>query len=177
MRVVTYGAGCSLDGFITAADGAIDWLHMSRDVQAIMTESWAGTDTVLMGRKTWEVALAQGGGGASPGAITTYVFSRTLRSLDHPGAQLVSEPAGDFVRALKAETGRGIMVMGGGELARSLFAAGVIDEVGLNIHPILLGAGTPLFRDPGRRVPLELLESRVIDGGCVFSRYRVRQRR
>jgi dihydrofolate reductase len=63
--------------------------------------------------------------------------------------------------------------MGGGELARSLFAAGVIDEVGLNVHPVLLGSGAPLFRDAGRRITLELAESRVIDGGCVLSTYRV----
>ena len=64
-------------------------------------------------------------------------------------------------------------MLGGGELARSLFEAGVIDEVGLNIHPVLLGAGVPLFRDAGR-IPLELVESRTIDGGCVYSTYRVR---
>jgi hypothetical protein len=45
--------------------------------------------------------------------------------------------------------------------------------VGMNTHPILLGSGVPLFRDPGRRVALELSESRVIDGGCVLSTYRV----
>jgi dihydrofolate reductase len=63
--------------------------------------------------------------------------------------------------------------MGGGELAQSLFAAGVIDEVGLNVHPILLGSGVPFFRDAGRRISLELAESRVLDGGCVLMTYRV----
>ena len=63
--------------------------------------------------------------------------------------------------------------MGGGELAQSLFAAGVIDEVGLNVHPILLGSGVPFFRDAGRRISLVLAESKVIDGGCVLSTYRV----
>jgi dihydrofolate reductase len=63
--------------------------------------------------------------------------------------------------------------MGGGELAQSLLAAGVVDEVGMNVHPILLGDGVPFFRDPGRRVHLALNESRVIDGGCVLSTYRV----
>jgi dihydrofolate reductase len=85
----------------------------------------------------------------------------------------VSADAGAFVRDLKRRPGRGICVMGGGELARSLFAAGVIDEVGLNVHPVLLGAGVPLFHDAGR-IPLELIESRVIAGGCVLSTYRVR---
>ena len=186
MRTVTYGAACSLDGFITAADGSLDWLHFSNDVQQIMGDYWATIDTVLMGRKTWEVSVATSGGRkkASPKpktkprkphkpAITTYVFSRTLRPDDVDGAELVSDGAGDFVRALKRQPGKGICVMGGGILATSLLEAGVIDEVGLNAHPILLGAGIPLFGDPGRRVPLELRESRVLDGGCVYSIYRV----
>ena len=179
MRTVTYGAACSLDGFIAAADGALDWLHFSRDVQDIMAAYWATIDTVVMGRKTWAGAEAQGGGGGESGGpemagITTYVFSRTLREISG-GALLVSEDPGEFVRELRRQPGKGICVMGGGELAQSLFEADVIDEVGLNIHPILLGSGVPLFRDPGRRVPLELIESRTIDGGCVLATYRVRR--
>ena len=174
MRIVTYGAACSLDGFIAAPDGSMDWLHFSKDVQDFTAAYWATIDTMLMGRKTWEVAtrMGGGGGGAGGGGITTYVFSRTLTSVGH-GAHLVRDDAGEFVRRLKEQPGRGICVMGGGELAQSLLAAGVIDEVGMNVHPILLGNGVPLFRDPGRRVHLALNESRVIDGGCVLSTYRV----
>jgi dihydrofolate reductase len=137
-----------------------------------MSSYWASIDTLLMGRKTYEAAMAMGGGGGGGGGITTYVFSRTLTSVAK-GAHLVSENAGDFVRQLKEQPGKGICVMGGGELAQSLLAAGVIDEVGLNTHPVLLGSGTPFFRDPGRRISLELAEARVIDGGCVLSMYRV----
>ena len=180
MRIVTYGAACSLDGFIAAADGSIDWLHFSADVQRVTASYWATIDTMLMGRKTWEVANAMaadapgsdGPSGAMKG-ITTYVFSRTLSSAAVRDAHLVTSDAGEFVRDLKSQPGKGICVMGGGELAQSLFAAGVIDEVGLNIHPIILGAGVPFFRDPGRRVPLALKESRVIDGGCILANYLV----
>ena len=196
MRTVTYGAACSLDGFIAGADGSLDWLHFSRDVEGVMAAYWATIDTVLMGRKTWGGALEAGEKQAKPrkqrkqekerkegnrgkqanpfGGMRTYVFSRTLTEIPHPGVELVREDAGAFVRELKRHPGKGICVMGGGELARSLFEAGVIDEVGLNVHPILLGSGVPLFRDAGRRVALDLTESRVIDGGCVLSTYRVR---
>ena len=175
MRTVTYGAACSLDGFIAPPDGSMDWLHFSRDVQDVMAKYWETIDTMLMGRKTWEVAMAGAGGSGGGGSsgITTYVFSRTLRSVGH-GAHLVAEDPGEFVRRLKEQPGKGICVMGGGELAQSLFASGVIDEVGLNVHPILLGSGVPFFRDAGRRIALELTEARVIDGGCVLMNYRVR---
>jgi dihydrofolate reductase len=178
MRTATYGAACSLDGFIAGLDGSLDWLHFSLDVQRIMGDYWKTIDTILMGRKTWEVSAAAGGTGASgPGGIKTYLFSRTLRESPHPNVQLVSGQAAEFVRDLKGRKGKGICVMGGGELAQSLFQDDAIDEVGLNIHPILLGAGVPLFRDPGRRVPLTLLESRILDGGCVFALYAVRRGR
>jgi dihydrofolate reductase len=178
MRKVTYGAACSLDGFIAAADGGLDWLHFSKDVEQAMAAYWATIDTLLMGRKTYAFAAAQGGGASadattgSSGGMTTYVFSRTLTTIPGKGTHLVSTDAGEFVRSLKQQHGKDICVMGGGELAQSLLAAGVIDEVGVNVHPILLGAGTPLFRDAGR-VKLELMESRVIDGGCVLANYRV----
>ena len=173
MRIVTYGGACSLDGFIAGSDGALDWLHGSRDVNQIMSEYWSSIDTVLMGRKTWEDAVRRGGGGGSSAKIKTYVFSRTLEKLDAKGAELVREDAGEFVRRLKSRKGKGICLMGGGEFARSLFEADAIDEVGMNVHPVLLGAGVPMFLDPRHRVALELKESRTIEGGCVYSLYRV----
>jgi dihydrofolate reductase len=76
------------------------------------------------------------------------------------------------VRKLKRSRGKEICVFGGGDFARSLFEAGVIDEVGLNIHPVLLGSGIPFFHDAGR-VKLELLENRSIAEGCVYLLYKV----
>jgi dihydrofolate reductase len=178
MRKVTYGAACSLDGFIAGPNQEVDWLHMSKDVHEIMADYWARIDTLLMGRKTWEVAQAMGGSGASAGdssmmvGIESYVFSRTLSALPAGQGQLVRRDAGDFVRDLKRRPGKEICVFGGGELARSLFEAGVIDEVGLNVHPVLLGAGVPLFRDAGR-IKLKLSECRQIASGCVYMMYRV----
>ena len=176
-RKVIYGGACSLDGFFADRNGAVDWLHFSKDVAAIMERSWAATDTILMGRKTWEFAQAAGAGeGEMPGVTInrTYVFSRTLTKVPGKNTELVSSDAGEFVRRLKAQPGKDIMVMSGGNLAASLLQAGVVDEVGLNIHPLLLGAGVPAFLDPGSRVKLELTECRQLDGGCVFVNYRVR---
>jgi dihydrofolate reductase len=61
MRKVIYGGACSLDEFFAGPDGAVDWLHFSKDVQAIMARMWANIDTLLFGRKTWEFAVASGG--------------------------------------------------------------------------------------------------------------------
>ena len=173
MRKVTFGGGNSLDNFISGPGEAIDWLRWSDDAAAISAASFEGVDTILMGRKTFEFARKSGmGGGAYPG-VSSYVFSRTLESLPE-GVELVREDPAGFVRGLKSRPGGDILVMGGGELGSALLDGGVIDEIGLNIHPILLGAGTPLFHPMARRVELELIEARPIARDCVLVRYRVR---
>ena len=182
MRTVTYGAACSLDGFITGPDKALDWLHFSKDVSEVMAEYFKSIDTILMGRKTYVDSQALVAEESQPPddafkGIQTYIFSRTLEKLPDPRARLVRDDAATFVRDLKKQPGRGICVMGGGELARSLFEADLIDEVGLNIHPVLLGGGIPMFPAPGPRVSLKLLSSRVLSGGCVLANFRVQHRR
>jgi dihydrofolate reductase len=178
MRKVIYGGACSLDGYFAARDGAVDWLHYSKDVDAIMRQSWTQADTVLLGRKTWEFAQAHADGvpdDPSIAAVKSYVFSRTLKTIPDKKAELVTSDAGAFVRDLKSRPGKDILVMSGGNFAASLLKAGVIDEIGLNIHPLLLGGGPPAFLDPGDRVKLELTECRQLDGGCVLVRYTVKR--
>lgn len=174
MRTTTYGAACSLDGFITGPGESLDWLHWSNDAAEIMTKYWKAVDTILMGRKTWEISLKLGEPPIEMPSMHTYVFSRTLDHIDGEGVTLVKEDPADFVRSLKAAPGGDICLMGGSNFARSLLAAGVVDELGVNVHPVLLGSGVPLFLDAGHRIALELKESRTIDGGCVYSTYHVR---
>jgi len=101
--------------------------------------------------------------------------NRTQMGLPEGGATLVSDDEAGFIRELKRQHGKDVCLMGGGELARSLFDAGLIDEIGFNIHPVLLGSGIPLFHPMGRQVDLELLECRPFTNGCVLFRYRVKR--
>jgi len=178
MRRVIYGGAITLDGFLAGPAGELDWLHFSEEVQKIMQQSFSSADTVLMGRKTWAVSAPPEGAEDQTTApdmgISTYVFSRTLQSVPK-GVTLVREDAAGFVRELKQRPGKDIILMGGGELAQTLMAADLVDEVGLNIHPILLGSGVPAFRDPGHRVRLKLKESRQLDGGCILATYDVQR--
>ena len=171
MRKVTYGGAVSLDFYLAGPNEEIDWLRYSDDVAELMKESFRGVDAMLMGRKTWEFAQKMGGGPPMKG-VTTYVFSRSLKEVSG-GAELVSTDAPDFVRDLKAKEGGHILVMGGGELGTSLIDAGLVDEIGFSIQPVLLGGGIPAFRELSRRVELELVETRAIKPGCVLARYRV----
>jgi dihydrofolate reductase/uncharacterized protein YdhG (YjbR/CyaY superfamily) len=171
VRKVTYGAACSLDGYIARADGGVDWLHWSDDVQRLTAGYLSSVDTILMGRKTYDVARASGTG-AYP-SFANYVFSRTLQDDPEPGVQLVREDAAEFVAALKQQPGAEICVMGGGEFAQTLFENALVDEVGVNIHPVLLGDGIPLFQRLPRQINLELIRSEPLSGGCLYALYRV----
>jgi dihydrofolate reductase len=162
-RKVTFGVANSLDNYIARPDHAVDWLLWSDEVSALTSEYWHTIDTVLMGRKTYEAAVANGMT-AFPG-VRNYVISRTL----------AKAPAVEFVRELKAREGKGICVMGGGELARALLEADLVDEVGVNIHPVLLGSGIPLFHPLPRQIDLELIDSKVLKNGCVYLLYRVKR--
>ena len=176
MRKVTFGGANSLDNYIARTDGAYDWILWSKEAAAYMKAYWKTIDTMVMGRKTYEVAL-NNGGTSYLGGLKTYVFSRTLKDIPAKGVELIREDAAAFVRRLKKQQGKGICVMGGGELARSLFEADLIDELGFNIHPVLLGAGIPLFHEMKRQINLELLECQPFKNGCVLVTYRVKHRK
>ena len=172
-RKVTFGVANSLDNYIARPDHAVDWLLWSDEVSAITSEFWKSVDAVVLGRKTYEVAVANGMT-AYPG-VENYVVSRSMADAPDPAVEIVRGDAVEFVRELKARDGKAICVMGGGELARSLLEADLVDEVGVNIHPVLLGAGIPLFHPLSRQIDLELIDSKVLKTGCVYLLYRVKQ--
>jgi len=88
--------------------------------------------------------------------------------------EIISEDAAEFVRKLKVQEGKDICVMGGGLLAKSLFEANLIDEIGFNIHPVLLGSGIPLFHEMNHQIDLELIECKAFKNGTLMVSYRVK---
>jgi dihydrofolate reductase len=172
MRKVTFGGANSLDNCFARKDDAVDWLLWGEEVRSITETFWETIDTVVMGRRTYEVAL-RSGMSSYPG-VKNYVFSRTLKESPDKKVEIISDDAAEFVRTLKAQAGKDICVMGGGLLAKSLFEASLIDEIGLNIHPVLLGSGIPLFHEMNHQIDLELLDCKPFKNGCVYVSYRVK---
>jgi dihydrofolate reductase len=170
---LTFGGANSLDNYLARPDHAVDWLLWGDEAAAVMADFWKTIDTVLMGRKTYEVAARSGQEAGYPG-VKNYVFSRTLQADPGGGVTVVRTDAAEFVRQLKQQDGKDICLMGGGELARALFEAALIDEIGFNIHPVLLGSGIPLFHPMSRQIDLELRECRAFKNGCVYVSYRVK---
>ncbi len=177
MRKITFGGANSLDNYFAREDHSVDWLMWSDEAAELTKDFWKNVDTVLMGRKTFEIAQKMSGGKKQKGSggIKTYVFSRTLDKKDETeDYEIISENAEAFVRQLKEQKGKDICLMGGGNFAKTLFEAGLIDEIGFNIHPVLLGSGIPLFYKMKKQIELELIECKPFKNGCVYVLYRVK---
>jgi len=140
-----------------------------------MTDLWKSIDAIVVGRKTYDFARKIGKPWPAFPGVKNYLCSRTLRDIPDKHVQIISEDATAFVRKLKAEKGKDIFVMGGGELAKSLFEAGLIDELRMTIHPILLGSGIPLFLPMDRQIDWEMTESKAFKNGCVWVTYRLKR--
>lgn len=189
MRKLTYYVASTIDGFIAAADGTVDFFPVGGDHGPAITAQYPETlptrvrealgidatndtfDTVLMGRKTHDFGVKTGT--SSPYAhLRQYVVSTTLTESPDPAIELVQTDALETVRALKKEMGLGIWLCGGGELAHHLLPE--IDQIYLKLYPIVLGAGRPLFGTGGRAVePLtfRVTSSRVFNDGVAFVKY------
>ena len=169
-RLVRFGGAVSLDGYIAGPNGEYDWIVMDPDVDfSAMMKRY---DTFLIGRKTFDVMRAAGNAGEVPG-IESIVFSRTLSPADLPKTRVESDAAA-VVRELRAKPGKDIALFGGGELFRSLLAAGLVDQVEVAVVPVLLGGGIPLLPSPAPRVKLALRSQRVYEkSGTVRLEYDV----
>lgn len=173
MRPVRYNVAASVDGYIAGPRGDFDWIPMDPAVD--FGALFAKIDTVLLGRRSYEVVLAGGGPPWAPSA-RVYVFSRSLRAEDHPQVTIVAHDAGAVVASLRAEEGDGeIWLFGGGELFRTLLAEGQVDRVEVTVVPILLGAGVPLVQPGASRTPLVLAGTRTYPSGMVTLNYTVRR--
>lgn len=159
MRKVIYGGAMSLDGFIAGPQGEYDWIVMDPDID--FTALMGRFDTFLIGRKTFEVMRRMGNAAPPAPGIQNIVFSRTLRPADCPPGTILSDDAERAVADLRNKPGKDIALFGGGELFRSLLAAGLVDELHFNVIPVLLGGGIPMLPPPARRERLRLKEHRV----------------
>jgi dihydrofolate reductase len=168
-RRLRYQVAVSLDGFIADPNGGYDWIVMDPaiDFAALFKEF----DTAVMGRKTYDVTIAQGGDGAMPG-LDVVVFSRTLPATARAGFRISNEDPREIVSALKAKPGRDIWLFGGGILFRALLDAGLVDTVEVAVVPVLLGAGIPLL-PPGSTTKLVLADEKTLHSGIVVLAYSV----
>jgi len=168
MRKVILGVAVSLDGFIEGPNGEYDWCLTDQDYG--LKEFFNRIDTIFVGRKTYEMSLEMEGGGAGFPKFKEYIFSTTLDKVKE-GATLIKEDVKIKVEKIKTEKGKDIWLFGGAGLTTSLMNSGLVDELSLAVHPVILGGGKPLFSNIKDRINLTLIDTRTYSTGLISLTY------
>ena len=173
-RKVIVHIAASADGYIARPDGDLEWLTSRPAPKGFygMNAFMKTIDTLLLGRKTYEVSLQLGG--TFDKKTRTIVFSRHPAPPDAPsGVEFVSGAIGPIVNALREQPGKDLWLMGGGELIASFLDENAIDEFVISVIPVFIGDGIPLIARRHRHTRMDLQSVERFDDGLVQLHYRV----
>ena len=189
MRKLVYYVACTVDRFIAREDGSFDCFPFEGEHFSDLIRNFPDTipghareamgvretrnilfDTVLMGRKTYEVGLREGITSPYP-HLRQYLFSKSMSASPHDNVTLVSDDPLSVVKGLKEEDGLDIWLCGGAELAGALLPE--IDKLILKVNPVLIGSGIPLWSKPVTTRCLALTEMKSYNNGFVIMHYDV----
>jgi dihydrofolate reductase len=168
----------TLDGFVEGLNRDISW-HLDvwgDELERLSIDQLKSAGGLMFGRVTYELMAnhwpsATGAVADLMNALPKYVFSRTLTKSDWNNTQVFNAEASGTVARLKRESTKDIFLFGSSDLAASLVPHRLIDEFRIAVNPLILGGGTPLFKQ-GERVKLELLDSKAHSTGIVILRYK-----
>ena len=183
MSKVIYCLNVSLDGFIEDANGSLDWSNPNEELHQFFNEQERQFGFQLYGRRMYEImAPYWTTADTNPSApaheieyariwqsIPKIVFSTTLQHVG-ANARLVRSNIADEVNALKAQSGKNMVVCGAG-IAASFMELDLIDEYRPVIHPVVLGGGKPMFPVLDKILRLRLIETRRFGSGVIMLRY------
>jgi dihydrofolate reductase len=180
MRKLNAWLYVTLDGVVEAPE---NWVTPDDEMFAAQTADYAASGALLLGRRTYEVFAASWPqrGSDVPNAdwmnnTQKYVASTTLESPEWQNTTVLEGDVSDAVSRLKQEDGETVTLNGSATLLRSLLNAGLVDELRLLLHPVVLGSGDRLFDDTQDRVALKLTECHTYDNGVVSLTYQPTER-
>ena len=194
-RIVTF-EWVTADGYVAGPDGNLDWVVPDEEQAKAAARDIPNFDTVLFGRRTYEIfegfwgqAVVDDAGTVpdphrprrrSPehGAIaialhqmSKVVFSRTMKDVTWGNSRLLRELDAREIETMKGQPGKDMIIFGSGSIVSQLTQHGLIDEYQLAVCPIFLGKGQPLLTDVSKHLRLVLLEARALPSGDVMLRY------
>jgi dihydrofolate reductase len=181
MRKVVASELASLDGVMEAPE-TWHFPYFNDEMGEAIASGMADSDAMLLGRVTYEEFAAfwpsQEGGEDQEFAdymnnTPKFVVSETLQEpLEWNNSTLIDGDVAEEIAKLKQQPGKDISIVGSGTLVRSLLADGLLDELGLMVHPIVLGSGKRLFEEGGDQKALELVDSKTFGTGVLYLTYR-----
>jgi dihydrofolate reductase len=180
MRKVVASEFLSLDGVMESPD---QWHfpYFNDEMGQAVGEGFETSDALLMGRVLYEEWVAfwpqqdpeENPVAATMNNVSKYVVSTTLEGpLEWNNATLIGDNVAEEISELKRQPGKDIVISGSGALVRSLLEYGLLDELKLMIHPIVVGSGKRLFEDGEKQTALELVESKTFSTGVVCVTYK-----
>jgi dihydrofolate reductase len=167
LRKVVLFIATSLDAYIARPAGEIDWLFQDQDYG--YGKFYDGVEFIVMGRKTYETALAFEEW-PHPGK-QTFVFTRTGAAKGRPDVSFVGGDVSSLVSRLRPGDGGHIWLVGGSELIRAFLEADLLDELVVSIHPVLLGSGIPLVQGASLSRNFQLTSVQRYETGLVQLAY------
>jgi dihydrofolate reductase len=179
MRKVVAVELVSVDGVMESPE---EWAfsYSNDEMNEANASGMASSDALLLGRVTYEGLAAfwphQPGGVPMVDYINSvpkFVVSTTLEEpLEWNNSTLIKGNVAEEIAELKRRPGKDITILGSGALVRSLLGEGLLEELSLMVHPLVLGSGKRLFEDGDDRRGLELIDSRTFGTGVVYLAYR-----
>lgn len=172
MRKVILSVAVTLDGYIEGPNGEYDWCFTDQDYG--MSDFFKQIDSLFIGRKSYELMLKMADD-AIPGLpkLKEYVFSTQLDQVK-PGAVLIKGNVKHEVEKIKSEAGKDIWLFGGASLTSALLNLGLVDQMNLAVHPLILGSGKPLFSNIQNKLALELIDTKTYSSGLVNLSYAIK---
>jgi len=179
MRTVVASELVSLDGVMEAPE-KWHFPYFNDEMGEAIGAAMAASDAMLFGRVTYKEFAAfwpsQSGEDQEfadyMNNTPKYVVSKTLEEpLEWNNSTLIKGNVVEEITELKQRSGKDISISGSGTLVRSLLADGLLDELRLMVHPIVVGGGKRLFEDEGDRKALELVDSKTFSTGVIYLTY------
>ncbi|HEV8545213.1 MAG TPA: dihydrofolate reductase family protein [Candidatus Limnocylindrales bacterium] len=177
MRKIVAGLFVSLDGVMEAPE-TWHFPYFNDEMGEAVASQMAAADAMLLGRRTYEEFAAYWADKGSDVELADQmndtpklVASTTLTTVDWKNSTLIEGDVADELRRLKEGPGKDIAITGSATLVRSLLRAGVLDELRLLVHPIVVGSGRRLFESEEERIPLKLVDSKTFSTGVLYLTY------
>lgn len=185
MRKVILLEHMSLDGFVAGSNGEMDWIFVDDEMFDYVGRMTDDADTALYGRVTYQMMESYWPTAAEQPTATRHdidhanwvnnaskiVFSKTLETTTWNNSRIIHDQIAEEIQKLKQQPGKNLLMIGSPGIAQTFMQLSLIDEYWINLNPVVLGSGIPLFKNISDKINLKLLESKTFNGGVVGLHY------